>query len=367
MSKFWGLYVLVALAFVGGACFFVFNKTADPNNPPPSPPPGTSISYVSLGDSIPEGYALPQHSNKDLNGFVAGSYPYSIRSFLQNSYANVSAINYAKEGLTSTQLKTQLVNLSKTTLTSEQQEMKTNIANADVITICIGANDILGPAQKNLLDIVRNSDFSQYLKDFDNGVNLFSNNLSIIVDQLNILNPTAKLIFSNIYNPYKEFLTAKNGVSVYYSTINLMDVSAKKVNIIGQISEAYIDGDIIYNESDEIVKTVEVGLNQIINNTIQDKENCYLIDVKAEFDAYLTNNSSYGIVQATILQYTKINVVFSNPFNTEQSAVELQQQLTPYIDPHPTLLGHHIITNLITAKITNLFQNTQQTIVCKQT
>ena len=234
IKKFICLSVLIVVAFFGVGCASTLNNQPDSKNEEFI---GETISYVSLGDSIPEGYYLPKYEEKDEYGFVKQSYTHSLKSFFESKYKEVHAHNYATAGLTSTQLKEQLMALDGQTLSQNEEEMKMNIIGADVITVCIGANDILTPALDNFLNIVLNEDISSYLTEFDNGIAAFTSNFPIIVSKLKELNPTAKLIFSNIYNPYKDFITATSNIEIYYLLYKIYDIPYEKGEILEVICE----------------------------------------------------------------------------------------------------------------------------------
>ena len=345
-KRFFCFFVLIAIAFISIGCA--------PTKSPDKEFVGESISYVSLGDSIPEGYGLPDYANKSEDGFVSGNYTNSLNSFLKDKYRNVSKHNYAQTGLTSTQLKEQLISLSGNSLSQTQEEMKSDIETANIITVCIGANDILAPAQNNFVNILLEEDISPYLLQFDSGLSTFNMNFPIIVSTLRELNPTAKLVFSNIYNPYAAFSLSESNIEIYYSILKIYDIPADKVNLVGQIGEAYIDADIVYNSNSEPIKTVEIGLNQIIQSVLNEAENCYLLDVKSCFDAYLRDNNSYDIVNSTVLNHNKISFNLSDPFNMEKNLIEIQEQIVPYIDPHPSVLGHNQIKGILIQEVSEI-------------
>ena len=105
---------------------------------PEAPLIDAEVTYVSLGDSIAEGYSLDGYSAKDENGFVVGSYTHSFKTKLEKKYRVVHATNYATTGHTSGNLLSLLTPLTSNELNSTQLQMKNNIQQADIITICIG-------------------------------------------------------------------------------------------------------------------------------------------------------------------------------------------------------------------------------------
>ena len=81
--------------------------------------------YVALGDSIARGYGLDDPETQ--------AYPALLRDRMQKTY-DVEYANYAVDGLTSSELLGLLTDGGTPLLDG-----------ADVVTICIGANNLLGP------------------------------------------------------------------------------------------------------------------------------------------------------------------------------------------------------------------------------
>ena len=315
MRKLFFVYFLIlALVASSFAYIWMYGKQTAPKK--------ESITYVSLGDSIAEGYALDTYDDKDSNEFVVGSYAHSFKTALEKEYKTVNAANYATKGDTSTDLLTMLTELSGTELSTENQQMKTNIQNADIITICIGANDILGPAKSNILSFMTKEDFdiTPYVNP---GLENFNTNFPKIITALKTLNPTANLVFFNTYNPYKEFITTSADISVS-SYPGPITISSSKLNQLGSLTELYLNSeDVIYNGAP--------GINKIISNGLTGQQNCYLLDIKLCFDTYYTSQNNYDIVNVNVL---------TNPSLTPLNVITA-------MDPHPSNIGHTQIFNLL--------------------
>lgn len=286
--------------------------------------------YVSLGDSIADGTGLPDYYNKNYAGFVDGSYSEMLRQKLMINRNNFFAVNYAKAGLTSTDLLSMLVS---------DEDIIDDVKRANTISICIGANDILGPAQNGLLDfITKDQDITASL---DGGIEAFSNNFPKIVERLQTLNPKANIIFLNIYNPYKEFIETTKNVSVSvvgFPTLNFK-ISSAKLNKIGEITEVYLNSGTVSDATipDES-KLIANGINKIISSNVEVKQNIYLLDVKKQFNEYYQNNNEYSVVKASALQNENISTTLQT----------MQKDVAALIDPHPTILGHRKIDELFT-------------------
>ena len=181
--KAWIYYILISVIFITGVSTGIYfnhsEKPTKPNKPVSPPTVETTYTYVSLGDSIAEGYGLP--STKDENGFVPGSYADSLKNKLSAKHSKFKAFNYAQAGQTSTDLLNILTTLSGTDLSAENYQKKQNIQAANTITVCIGANDILGPAQNNLASFIMSSDATSLIAALDTGLTTFQTNLSLII------------------------------------------------------------------------------------------------------------------------------------------------------------------------------------------
>ena len=170
--------------------------------------PKTTI-YIALGDSIPAGYGL---ENPDKDGYVG-----LFAEQLKEDCIEVTAINMAVSGLTTTQLLESLENL--------ESDDKHNFAHADYITVSIGGNNILGPMIDKVYEIaadlgiddIAEADILQtarlvvalvkYKTDdelnarFDEGIAVFVEDFNKIMAVLNDIAPNAEIIVSTVYNP----------------------------------------------------------------------------------------------------------------------------------------------------------------------
>ena len=174
-----------------------------------------AYNYVSLGESIAAGHSITDDWADDYgvdsqygeNGntettIVINSYTDLIRSRLSSVYGagKVSVKSFAHSGDTVVDL---IEMLSHT-------EVKNAIKNADLVTLCIGANDILTPALSKIEQYINEG--SPTLDELAVTVNA---NLAILNDDTNAnsyralfnklyeINSSAEYVFSNIYNPLK--------------------------------------------------------------------------------------------------------------------------------------------------------------------
>lgn len=333
MKNKFGCILVVFLMFTLAVCGINFGFNAELAKAETA----TVLNYVSLGDSIPEGYALEGYSNKDVNGFVLKSYPQMFANKEWDFYTSVSAKNFANAGDTSTDLLCKLTGLDESgnTLTGTDliisQNIQTYVQGANVITICIGANDILS-ATSEVMDLVSFvlGMSTTLIDNLNEGVESFNKNFPKILARLNELNANAKILFSNVYNPYKELIDTSKSLTISYGTTNF-PLSSAKLKEIGKITEIFLNANSEYN-NESIISKVSNGINNIIEEGIKNNSNYKLVDVKNSFDVYYNDNSKYDIVNCSILE--KDTITYNELVDAEGISV---------IDPHPTQAGHQLI------------------------
>ena len=272
------------------------------------------INYLALGDSIADGYALEGYLGYN---FIENAYTTRFKNKLETDYLdiNVSSLTYAKEG-------------DKTyNLLQKLDTFYSAVSNADIITICIGANDILGLALQNVSDFINGNLTVAEMEDIlEGGINTFKINFPKVLNKIYKINPNAKVIFNNIYNPYKCFyLTGAWGLLA-----SLAGIDINNVNKISEITEVYLAGGT--NSQGENVS----GLNNLLASFINESncDNFFLADVKAVFDKYITDNGSDAY--SDIVNVNANNITLQN-FNN----------FSAYADPHPTAKGHKLIFETI--------------------
>ena len=329
MKNKFGCILVVFLMFALAVCGINFGFNAELAKAETA----TVLNYVSLGDSIPEGYALEGYSNKDVNGFVLKSYPQMFSNKAWDFYTAVNAKGFAKAGDTSTNFLCKLTGLDESgnALIDENliisQNIQKYVQSADIITICIGANDILSAAS-NTMDLVSFvlGTSNAIIDKLNAGIATFNGNFPKILARLKELNPNAKILFSNVYNPYKDLISTSKTLTISYG-INFPE----KLNQVGKIIEMFLDANSEYNDGTIIAK-VSKGINNIIEDGIKNNSNYKLVDVKSSFDKYYNDNSKYDIVNCSILE--KNTITYNELVDTEGISV---------IDPHPTQAGHKVI------------------------
>ena len=338
-------FIFFLLAFLGVASLGMFD-----NNALIADEIADTICYVSFGDSIAVGYNLPNYSadisdaSDDTFGkFVEDSYSYKFKTMLENKFGtnNVVSTTYAQSGDASKEL------INKLNSTTVQNTLK----SADIVTICIGANDILGPALNNisgyvLKDSVSGSvTVSEMENQLSDGLENFKGkdgaegNFDKILNMLYAINPDATYIFTNVYNPYKVFALPTS----LSSFIAYTDFSEQKINQMGAITEVYLAGGT--NTQGQSIQ----GLNQILESKINafGHDNFALVDSHASFDLYTQSTTpKYNeLVYATLTKDSNVNIS-----ELMSGGIDVIMQKA---DPHPTELGHGLLFN----EFKNYFDN----------
>ena len=191
-----------------------------------------ALKIVSLGDSIPNGYLL-EDENKSFDNLLADT--------LGAKYYEFSYI-----GMRSDDLLRELDN----------EEIKENISNADIVIINIGANDLL-----DLIDLLDLSqvgmeieygsnptvglnkefinNFKNYIQDFFINTlepmsiqvaNDFAKIFPQIIDKVKEYNPNVKIYVNNLYNPFFN-------ISVPLLSLDLSNIEQVSENAIKRFNE----------------------------------------------------------------------------------------------------------------------------------
>ena len=285
------------------------------------------FNYVSFGDSIAAGHLInnewhdppyyghqsqygQQYANADGSTLIVeNTYTDVMRKYLYGIYGkeNVSAKSFARSG--SRVYKPDGADRENQSLTCvvEHEIVKQAIREADLITICIGANDILEPATGKYLEpyLTEGLDLAPLESEVEDSLRILEDNdhsLSYwaLFEKINkLIKPTTKVVFTTIYNPlkylyiergtwdndYKDGLfgvwldtipdlsllgrpdwldidkTIKKGIMSTPAFVRLVD----RINVLGDWAEKYIDtsGTSVNGEKWN-------GLNHIIRNKVKE-------------------------------------------------------------------------------------------------
>lgn len=133
-----------------------------------------TINHLAIGDSIIRGYQIAEEENL-VNQFSV--------QLEQETGKQVVSNNEGIIGITSEKLN-QLV---------QDGLFDEAIKEADIVTVNVGGNDVLKAVKK--------SDLYSALRSFDSLQSGFTDNLTAIASKIGELNPTATIVFLELYNP----------------------------------------------------------------------------------------------------------------------------------------------------------------------
>lgn len=148
-----------------------------------------TMIYVALGDSLTHGYGLADKQKDRFSAVIA----HKLRA---DGYM-CSEFNYGVDGLTSDGL-LEMLNAGQCSMTGR----------ADLITIDIGANDVLHTvsmlAAYAMYDMAAPEDeYESIQTELDNSLDQYRSNFETLIDNIKRENPDARIICTTIYNPYK--------------------------------------------------------------------------------------------------------------------------------------------------------------------
>lgn len=361
------------------------------------------FNYVSLGDSIAVGHAIDENwesqygyqtqygegSNKH-TVIVDGSYTDLLMEELISVHGpgHVSAKSFAHSGDTVADLMTKLTH----------EGVINAIKKADLVTVCIGANDVLQPAMTRINEYINAGDsaLAEISADVTAKLNTLNNDSAstsfvALFDALNRINPDAKYVFTTVYNPYK-YLWLDEGTGGFFSPVlssippmtilgfditpslrnGLLDTPAiqtlyRRVNGLCSWSEKFVEGDGSFS-----------GLNKILRRKITQygKANFILADTKPLFDGvpdrlvsatnhyndlvnveytrgYDTMQMDWGQLYGSqgaaaywlnlATKHTSTSGIDIGSIGSELVADTVARVIVPDLDPHPESYGHYAL------------------------
>lgn len=342
--------------------------------------------YVSLGDSIAAGETINAEWKTDYgkgsqygeNGrketvIVPKTYTDLIRRDLAAKYnGKITAISFAHSGDTVGDLMAKL----------DHAAVIKAIKRATLITICIGANDVLQPAMSGLGDYINTGNVNDIAADVDSHLATLNNDSAptsykALFDRLIAINPKAQYVFTTIYNPYKylwiEESTEANNYKdgffgplmwaipdwlgdtiantirrTFYNTAKVQN-TIHRVNAIGGLSEGFV-----------------TRLNDILRSKINayGNSNIMLADTKALFDTvpdrpipadkHYNDLVNVEITRGYVVQDLDWGQFWSGvdwwnaASNVDQIAnivvnAVIDEVILPDVDPHPEEYGHYVM------------------------
>ncbi len=264
-----------------------------------------NITYVALGDSIAYGHGIENHTFNGYPGVLADKIKEHLG--LEVNYKNLARSGMDTQGMIDY-------------LDSVDAELK----GADLVTVCIGANNLLQPFIETLTNAIKkyctvditgkinNIDLNRFVEftaSFGNvltspemlcamqiGLENFENDYSLIISQIKEKAPKARIVVMTVYSPY--------------AGINF------RVPYLGQ--EVNLGAN-----SDKWVSKLNEVLIEIAENG-----GCKVVETYQQF------RGKSGLIKACA---SIIPLKFS-------------------VDPHPTIEGHKLLAELHFQRVKEMFQ-----------
>ena len=206
--------------------------------------------YVSLGDSIAAGHTINaewatnygEGSQYGVNGntttaIVPGCYTDLIRKSLEETHSEkrAVAVSFARSGDTVADLMDKL----------SHEKVRSAIKDANLVTICIGANDVLQPAMMHLDEYINTGDLSTIAACVESNLTILNTDsnpksYTALLNKLAEINPYAKYVFTTIYNPYK-YLWIEDGHYGFFEPL-LDTIPDMRFDVDEYIEDAFLGG-----------------------------------------------------------------------------------------------------------------------------
>ena len=266
--------------------------------------PKSTFNYVSLGDSIAAGHTIDddwatnygEGSQYGMYGrtetvIVPGSYTDLIRNELVRTYGaeKVSAKSFARSGDTVAMLMDKLTHAS----------VRSAIEQADIVTICIGANDVLQPALSRLDQYINTGSLAEIEATITANLERLNNDSDptsfvSLFNRLAEINPKAKYVFTLIYNPYK-FLHIAEGKDGFFGpllgTIPDMNYGIPGTNFSISLGNIIKEGILLTSPFQLVFNRVN-GLDDWAERNV----NRLNIALHNKLTEYQAKNTNFGIV-----------------------------------------------------------------------
>lgn len=354
------------------------------------------IRYVSLGDSIAAGHTINadwetnygEGSQYGKNGntsttIVPECYTELIYNELVSMYGtdNVVATSFARSGDTVADL---MSKLSHTVVVEE-------IAKADIVTICIGANDVLQPALSHLDEYINTGSMSAIESTIENNLAVLSddsnaNSYVALINKLNDINPNAQYVFTTVYNPYK-YLWIEEGHHGFFGPLinTIPDIEILGLDVDSLIKDSLLGTPVVqqlFSRVNGLSAWAEKYVTKL-NNVLRSKitayanDNFLLADTKAVYDpipdrpitspkhyndlvsveytrGYDTMTMDWGRLYENsgdagtfwmnlATKYVSLSGIDINGFASELVQQIIEKVIMPDVDPHPEWYGHHAL------------------------
>ncbi len=325
-------------------------------------PVADDVYYVALGDSIARGYGVdlktvsyaedgtrsatfdPSFYQDDgTANFAPRTYTAQLRDLLLQNSTVDGAYNFARSGDDCGDLLDfihEFCNADGTVKDPDKPNSRyaalTNaqifaiMQDAKVVSVCIGANNVLGPAlellPKYMADEVTYEAMEASMRAALEGNGTTTGleaDMNALLPRLQALCPEAEIVFTTVYNPYK-IMEFGEGM-LFLQMMGIIKDAAVKLERTEQLSEICIAG------GKDSTGAELIGINAILEKTVKAFSETaggrfHIVDAKARFDAALEEDGGH----------------YCDYVNTDMGLLTAKDanNFATYADPHPTPAGH---------------------------
>ena len=282
----------------------------------------SAVTFRGFGDSIAAGDTLSDNVNYQVGvNITQGCYTEVLSRNYITAFGG-SVVNFAQSGDRTSGGQSGGMVTKLAPYTDQTAQDYTEFFNTDVITVCIGANNVLTPATANLQSYLMNFGEEQEEElraTLQAGLDLFEQ------DYLNTILPTlvnntkedAQILVMTIYNPYKY---------THISDVNNVETNQMMRMVVQQaIARAETNFQNILSIAMEYLDEV----NEIIKSNAGGKVKC--VDIHSLFETF--TEEQYKSYINSDLSKLDVDSSITSKLNT----------LTAYADPHPTAQGQSVI------------------------
>ncbi|RYL90375.1 GDSL family lipase [Sporolactobacillus sp. THM7-4] len=180
------MIIFAAVAVIFAVGYGVSEYWPDQNQDKQVHKPVRKVSYhiTALGDSLTEGVGDQKNSG------YAGLAVHALRN--EKNVQKVTLANFGHKGDTSTDLLKVL----------KRPDVQMKIRQSNLIFMTIGGNDLVQVLKANFMDL-KTSDFTVRQR-------IFSSHLNQIFTEIRRLNPSARIYYFGLYNPFEDYLGNAN-------------------------------------------------------------------------------------------------------------------------------------------------------------
>lgn len=304
---------------------------------------GVRTNYVAFGDSIAAGYALPGYKhgtpNDDRFPTPEGAFVRNLGEMLNAQEGLALTSNQAVSGWTSEQLLKAL----------QSGEYAGLLKDADVVTVTIGSNDLLGPFIKIVKEAI-DDNFSKKVSELE----FLSAEAAEGRSSDAWLRERQNSLVTEIANTLSQLNeTLKDNPELLAGCENFREKTQPA--ILNTLHEQAPEAEIYWNTLYNPFYGEKVDLSQLFPELAKQLPMIFkqfeAIDLSAD-GAYYIEKMNQAFLQNTE-GYHSVDIYeeFNHPDLTNVEIKNIDGKLCLNFDPHPNLEGHQLITDLYTPVI----------------